>query len=590
MNTRTIDVDFCVVGGGIAGLCAALSAARHGARVALVQDRPVLGGNASSEVRMHICGAWGTNRRETGIVEELLLDNYRYNAGAVWPVFDTVLWSKAIHQPGLEVVLDASVCSAEMSGSAIRSVKAWQTTTQTWVEIRARYFADCSGDAVLAPLSGAEFRVGREPRGEFGESEAPLDGDRRTMGNSLLMQCQERPDPVPFTPFPWAYDYSQAENRPWLEGRCIDNRRDNFWWIEIGGCGNTIDDTEDEREELLKIVYGVWDYMKNHAPEKAEYANWSLEWVGHLPGKRESRRCIGDHLLTQSDVQAGGPFEDVVAYGGWAIDNHYPEGFYHVGAGTKYTNCPSPFGIPFRCLYSKNVPNLYFAGRNISCTHVALSATRVMATCGLEGQAIGTAAAIGCRDRLDPRDVGKRRLAELQRTLQDDDCFLPGRLREMRGPCASARLSGDGEGVERLRDGMERDWDDGDHGWRTAPGGAAEYRFAGPVDLHGARIVFDSNLNRRDRNRPAPGVDSMMQCRHFRFLEDPLYAPPATLVRDFRIEVLNEAGEWTLLDETKDNFQRLVRIPLNARTRGVRLVPLSTWGAETCHVFSFEVE
>ncbi len=583
-------VDFCVVGGGIAGMCAALAAARHGAKTLLIQDRPMLGGNASSEIRMHICGAGGPNRRETGIVEEFFLSNYRYNASASWPVFDSVLLGIADTEPLLELCLNASVHGLEMSGSAIKCVHAWQTTTQENIEVEAKIFADCSGDAVLAPLSRADFRVGREARAEFNESEAPVEGDSHTMGNSLLMQAMERPTPQPFTPFPWAYDYSDPKNRAWLDGRCLDNRVDNFWWIEVGGLGDTIKDTEKNRLELMKIVYGVWDYMKNHAPEREQYANWSLEWVGHLPGKRESRRYIGDHVLTQNEVVSGGLFNDVVAYGGWSIDNHFPEGFYHVGGGTKYTHAPSPFGIPYRCLYSRNVPNLLFAGRDISCTHVAMSATRVMATCGLEGQAIGTAAAIAVKNGIDPRDVGKKHLAELQRTLQDDDCLLPGKpLRETRGPCASAKLSG-GETVERLRDGMERDWDDGEHAWNAKPGDAAEFLFADETELHEARIVFDSNLNRGEKNRPQPSAGKSLQGRHFRFLNDSLVAPPDSLVRNFRIDALGADGKWKPVCEVEDNFLRLVKVPLNATARGVRLVPLSTWGAELARTFAFEVK
>ena len=584
-----VTVDFCVVGGGIAGLCAALAAARHGAKTALIQDRSVLGGNASSEVRMHICGAHGRNRREGGIVEELLLDNLRYNPQATWPVFDTVLWAKADAEKNLTLFLDASVSSGTVADGRLRTVRAWQTTTQEWIEVEAKLFADCSGDSVLAPISGAAFRQGREGKAEFGESEAPDEPDTHTMGNSILLQAMEFPDEQPCVPFPWAYDYSDPKNREWLNGRWCDITRTNLWWIEIGGMGDCIKDTAEHRGELLKICYGVWDYVKNHAPDKERWRNFGLQWVGSLPGKRESRRYEGDHIMTQQEVQAGGAFDDIVAYGGWKIDNHYPEGFYHRGEGTKYTDCPSPFGIPFRSLYSRNVPNLLFAGRNISCSHVALSATRVMATCGLEGQAIGIAAAIGIRDGLEPRALCETRMAEIQRTLQDDDCWLPGKLREVRGVCAEAALAGDGEGVTRLRDGMERDYDDGEHGWRAPLGGKAIYRFARPVDFSEVRLVFDSDLNRYDMGRPNGFNESIKQGRYYRGLGDPGYKPPHTLVRDFRIETLGADGTWSVAAEVKDNFQRLVRVPVNAKAvQGIRLIPLRTWGAPEAHVFAFE--
>ena len=589
--TQRLSADFCVVGGGIAGLCAALAAARHGAKTVLVQDRPMLGGNASSEIRMHICGAHGPNRRETGLLEEIQLENLRYNAGSCWPVFDSVLWGLARREPNLSLLLDASVCACETAEDrSIRSVRAWQGTTQRWIEVAARLFADCSGDAVLAPLSGADYRVGREARSEYGESEAPPESDSCTMGNSILLQTMEFETPQDFSPPPWAIDFSAPDMRRWVLNRCAAPTSDNYWWIEVGGADDSIGNAEKHRDELLPIAYGVWDWIKNKCEEREKYRNFGLEWVGSLPGKRESRRYLGDHVLAQGEVQSGGDFPDVVAYGGWKIDNHYPKGFWHDGPGTKYTDCPSPFGIPYRSLYSRNVPNLLFAGRDISCTHVAMSATRVMATCGLCGQAVGTAAAIAAREHADPRDVSKGPLlAELQRTLLEDDCMLPGLRREVRGPCAAAKLASTaGDGVERLRDGMDRDWDDGEHGWRAPLGSAAEYRFAEEVELHEARIVFDSHLDRREKGRPPGCGDLCSQGRFHRALADRPRAVPATLVRAFRIDRLDADGAWKPEAEVTDNHQRLVRVPLNCRARGLRLVPLSTWGAPDAHVFAFD--
>ena len=589
--TQRLSADFCVVGGGLAGLCAALAAARHGAKTVLVQDRPMLGGNASSEIRMHICGAHGPNRRETGLLEEIQLENLRYNAGSCWPVFDSVLWGLARREPNLSLLLDASVCACETAEDrSIRSVRAWQGTTQRWIEVAARLFADCSGDAVLAPLSGADYRVGREARSEYGESEAPPESDSCTMGNSILLQTMEFETPQDFTPPPWAIDFSAPDMRRWVLNRGADPTDNNYWWIEVGGADDSIGNAEKHRDELLPIAYGVWDWIKNKCAEREKFRNFGLEWVGSLPGKRESRRYLGDHVLAQGEVQAGGDFPDVVAYGGWKIDNHYPKGFWHDGPGTKYTDCPSPFGIPYRSLYSRNVPNLLFAGRDISCTHVAMSATRVMATCGLCGQAVGTAAAIAAREHADPRDVSKGPLlAELQRTLLEDDCMLPGLRREVRGPCAAAKLASTaGDGVERLRDGMDRDWDDGEHGWRAPLGSAAEYRFAEEIELHEARIVFDSHLDRREKGRPPGCGDLCSQGRFHRALADRPRAVPATLVRAFRIDRLDADGAWKPEAEVTDNHQRLVRVPLNCRARGLRLVPLSTWGAPDAHVFAFD--
>ena len=567
--------DFCVVGGGMAGLIAALAAARRGAKVALVHDRPVLGGNASSEIRMHVCGAHGDNNRETGILEELLLENHYRNPQPNYSIWDSVLYGKAQYQQGLQLFLNASVCQCRMAGTRIRSVKAWQTTTETWHTIEARLFADCSGDGILAPLSGADHRIGREARQEFNESIAPVDADRKTMGMSCLFQAREHATPQPFIPPDWAPAFTKKED---LHGRDYDVRRTNFWWMEVGGEQDSIHDTERLREELLRIAFGVWGFVKNHSDIRGEMANWALEWIGFLPGKRESRRYVGDHILTQNDVEAEGRFDDLVAYGGWTMDDHFPAGFHHPEAGTIFHPAPSPFGIPYRSLYSRNVENLFCAGRCHSATHAAMSATRVMGTTSTMGQAVGTAAAIAARDSLSPRGVYERRLRELQDALMEDDAYLPWRARAVPELSRSAVLAA-GEGdAEPLRNGVDRPVGQEDNGWACAPGSWAEYRFGSAAPVHEVRLVFDSELNRPGKNM-----------RHSYALSDPPWTVPATMTKAFRIEVEDAGGNRRTVCRDDNNYQRLRRIALNAEARAVRLVPESTWGAARTHVFAFDV-
>ena len=313
------EADLCVVGGGIAGLCAAVAAARNGSRVILIQDRAVLGGNASSEVRMWICGARGPDNKEAGILEEIMLDNYHRNPTLNYPIWDTVLYEKARFQPGLTMLLSCTCNDVAMDGDRITSIRAWQLNTQTWHIVKARYFADCSGDSVLR-ISGAEYRWGRESRHEFDEAHAPAVADGKTMGNSILIQLREiaEGEHRPFIPPAWAikYDESNLPNRP------LKPEGHNFWWLEVGGTGDTIADTDANRDELLKIGYGIWAYIKNHPDGRGQ--RWELEWIGSLPGKRENVRYVGDHILTQNDVLAGGRFDDIVAYGGWPMDDHHP--------------------------------------------------------------------------------------------------------------------------------------------------------------------------------------------------------------------------------------------------------------------------
>ena len=425
MRNIVIDVDFAVIGGGLAGIAAAVAAAREGLRVVLVHDRSVPGGNASSEVRMWISGARGDNCRETGIVEEIQLENNAVNPGRNLSLWDTVLYTLLRNEPKLTVLYDTVCLEASAADGAIRSVRCYCSPAQTWYTINAPLFADCSGDSALATLAGAEMRYGREARAEFGESIAPEQPDRKTMGMSCLLQVRETDSPQEFTAPAWAHRYTDATVFKYRPAEL--EPLGNFWWIELGGDRDALHDTGELRDELLKIALGTWDYLKNHPENRERCRNWALEWIGFLPGKRESNRCVGDYIMTQNDVRSGGKFPDVIAYGGWPMDDHFPGGFASPEvAPNVFHAAPSPFGIPYRCVYSKNVRNLFFAGRNISVTHTAMSSTRVMATCALLGQAVGTAAALASRYGVTPREVGQKHIGELQNLLMRDDCFLPG--------------------------------------------------------------------------------------------------------------------------------------------------------------------
>ncbi len=573
LHRETHEFDVCVVGGGMAGLCAALAAARNGAKTALVHDRPVLGGNASSEIRMWICGAHGKHNKEAGLLEEIQLENQWRNPGLNYSIWDSILWGKAATQPNLTLFLNCSCTDATMQGTKIESLLAWQLTTQTWHAIAARTFVDCSGDSILAAVTPAEFRQGREARHEFDEDIQPEKSDLKTMGNSLLIQLRRTDEAQPFVAPDWAYKFGGPEDLP---HRMNGVNGANFWWIEIGGLDDTIRDSEHLATELHKIAYGVWDYLKNRAPEREKSCNWALEWLGSLPGKRESRRYIGDHVLTQNDVRAQGRFDDIIAYGGWSMDDHHPAGMYYPGSPTIFHPAPSPYGIPFRSLFSKNIENLLFAGRNISVTHAALSSTRVMATCAILGQAAGTAAALCTRHRCEPRALGSGpQLRELQKILMDDDCWLPGVLRPQSSLALCGQLSGKGE-VELLRDGLDRDREDEAHAWEGEMGAAIEYRWKEPVNLAGARLVFDSNLSNEKR----------MPCTYPQKGDRTLV--PASLIKGFRLETCDQNGTWTLAHQATQNHQRLLWVPLNRAATGLRLVPETTWGADAARVFAFE--
>lgn len=574
MTDKKHQAELCIIGGGLAGLCAALAAARRGSHVLLMQDRPVLGGNASSEVRMWVCGA--KDYRETGIIEEIELENIYRNPNKNYSLWDYVLYSKARFQPNLELLLNTSCFECRSDGDRIVSVRGLQLTTQTFHTVEAMIFADCSGDSVLAPLCGAEYREGREARGEFNEDIEPEEADNLRMGMSCLIQARETDRPQPFRSFPTAYTFEEEDLA--FRDHDLSKYGTNFWWLETGGLGDTIADTEENRDDLLKIALGVWDHVKNRGSHGAE--NWELEWMGFLPGKRESRRYVGDHIITQNDVRAAGPFDDVVAYGGWSMDDHAPAGFYYKGEPTIFHPAPSPWGIPYRSLYSRNISNLMFAGRNISATHAALSSSRVMRTCAIIGQAVGTAASIALEHNLSPRGVYQERLEDLQQALMTDDATLPGKTRTISTLCGEARLTASECDPTPLRNGIDRSIGSSDNGWTGVKGSWIEYRFSKIEQLRGTRIVFDSDLDRHYR--------AMRQRATTPKDAEPIPVSP-NLVRRFRLDIEGENGSWQTAFTEKENFQRLVNVPLDVKTKAIRLIPEETWGAKACHLFGWDL-
>lgn len=569
MQTISHQVEFCVVGGGLAGMCAALQAARHGIKTLIMQERPVFGGNASSEVRMWICGA--AKWLETGLIEEFRLENFYRNTIPNYSVWDSVLFGKMMFQENLTCLLNCSCLDAKMDGNWIKSIKGWQMTTQTFHEVEAQYFADCSGDSILAPLTGAEFRVGREPRSEFNESLANETSDRQTMGMSCIIQARETDSPQKFIPPEWAYSYPDDNSFP--NRQHFLHKSQNFWWLELGGDQDSIADTEEVRDELLKVAFGIWDHMKNHGDDHC-CENWIIDWVGFLPGKRESRRYVGDYILTENDVLSGGKFPDTIAYGGWPIDNHHPEGFRYTGAANYNVYPKQPYGIPLRSLYSVNVENLLFAGRNISTSHISFSSTRVMATCALVGQAAGALACHAVRGKKSLRETARSGIREIQEMLLDDDCYLPGFQRAISGVCKQAELTATSGNPEPLRSGIDRDIPGECHCWECTCGDSVEYDLGKKTQLNEIRIVFDSDFTRSTMNMPAVYP-----------LKEEHYAPPATLIKSFHIE-----ADGQNICREENNYQRLVRIKLPFAAQKVRLVIDGAYGEGSKKVFAFEVK
>jgi len=589
ITVRTIDLktEVCVVGGGISGICAAVAAARHGAKVLLVHDRPVLGGNASSEVRMWICGAQGLDDHpnrdllETGIIEEIRLKNMYRNPYGNWSIWDSILYEMIWQEPNIKLMANCTCLDGTMEGSRLKSIKAWQMTTETRLTVEAGLFIDCSGDGILIPLSGADHRIGRESSAEFSEDIQPAESDRKTMGMSCLLQTRETDSPRTYIAPEWATVYETDAD---LNHRPHDMKSHNFWWLELGGDRDSIHDAEEIKEELIKASFGIWDHIKNRGKHGAD--NWQLEWAGFLPGKRESRRYIGDHVLTQNDIRSEGRFDDLVAYGGWPMDDHHPAGLNHKGDPTQFHAAPAPYGIPYRCLYSRNIHNLMCAGRNISATHAALSSTRVMATCALIGQAAGTAAAIAVENSLSPREVGRQRIRELKQKLMEDDCYLPWNVREISALTRTARITSTGSGnSEVLRDGVARTLNGEPHGWEARPGDQVILEWDSVQAVSQIRLVFDSDLSRGAFGKT---VAVNMPCRYTQDMAEQI--PPSSLIKAFRIQAIAPDGSWETVYREENNHQRLWKRAVVFETSAVRLIVDQTWGDDTVTVFEWDLE
>ncbi|MDR2473971.1 MAG: FAD-dependent oxidoreductase [Tannerella sp.] len=442
-------VDYAVVGGGIAGVCSAITAARAGLKVVLVQDRPVLGGNASSEVRLWILGAtchMSTNARwarEGGVHEEIVVENMYRNREGNPVFFDALLLEKVWAEPNITLLLNTAVYSIEMNApDRIDKVLAFNSQNSTHYEISAPFFCDTSGDGIVCFLAGAAFRVGAETGEEFGEKYIMPDDYGKLLGHSMYFYSKDVGRPVKYVAPAFA-----LKDIPTKIPRFKDIHRDSsgcrLWWLEWGDDLDHVFDSEKIKEELWRVVYGVWDYIKNSGTFK-DVDNMTLEWVSTIPGKRESRRFEGDYILKQWDVLGQTSFEDAIAYGGWGVDLHPSKGVYSAYPGCTQAHGRGIYTIPYRCIYSKNISNLFVGGRLISVSHIAFGSTRVISTGTLCAQAAALATSIMLKNNLSsPREVfEKGYISELQQQLLQTGQYIPGlKLTSAQDLIKSAKLT-----------------------------------------------------------------------------------------------------------------------------------------------------
>lgn len=614
VTTHLLQTDILIAGGGPAGVTCAVAAAREGARVILVHDRPMLGGNASSEIRMHTVGAdaFGgreleVEAREGGLLEELRLDLSVHNPQRSPTLHDLALYDLVRREPKITLLLNTTLSGATLRDGRIVSARAERPSTEDVFEISATHFVDCTGDGRLGAEAGAAFMHGREDRESHGEEHAVAAADRQTLGSSLLYQSRRYDRPMPYVAPPWARKFTAEDLR--LRLRIDDPTHEDgleygFWWAEWGGQLDTIKDNEKIRDELLAILFGVWDYIKNSG-RFPRAANWALDWFGWVPGKRESRRFIGRHILTERDVLTARAFPDTVAYGGWPIDLHPPSG---VDARDEmpchHIHVPHLYGIPLRVCIARDIPNLWFAGRNLSATHVAFATTRVMGTCAVVGQAVGTAAARAVARGLDAHALSESPgdIAAIQQSLLRQDCFLPGiaaadpldlartatvtaSSEQSAGP-ASAVLSGltratfgpGGTHPEQTIPGLHR--------WMSEPTqglpAALVLTWPGPLSIGTVQLIFDTGLHRLLTLSQSDKLTARMCWGR----------PQPETVADYTLEARAADGAWQTIHTVRNNHQRrqVVSLASPVSTESLRITVLRTHGldhARICEVRAY---
>ncbi len=404
--------DLTVVGGGIAGICTAISAARLGLKVALVQDRPVLGGANSSEVRVHLGGYQnlGPYPRLGDVVSEI----GPAKGGNAMPASqyeDDRKLAAVRAEKNITLFLNTLVSSVTKADERIASVMGENVVSGERRIFVSPLFVDCTGDGTVGALAGADWRLGRESKAETGEEMAPDMADKMTMGASVQWYTKMMPEPVAFPSEPWMIAFNETN--------CEYNVKGDWDW-ETGMLRDQLNDFETVRDYGMLVVYSNWSYIKNHGRRKAEFANRAFAWVAYVAGKRETRRLLGDHILTQQDVFEERDYPDGTCCTTWAIDLHYPmpSNTRHYSGEPFRSICThnvhGPYPIPYRCFYSRNVPNLFMAGRDISVTHVALGTTRVMRTHGMMGEVVGMAASLCRKYGVEPRGVYEKHLDELK--------------------------------------------------------------------------------------------------------------------------------------------------------------------------------
>lgn len=414
--SETVNYDFVVAGGGIAGMCAAVAASRLGAKVALINDRPVLGGNNSSEIRVHLGGSieMGPNKGLGRMIREFG-HSREGNARSADYYEDQKKNDFISEEKNITLYSSFRAVSVRKHENRIESIIIKHVENGKEIRLVAPLFSDCTGDGTVGYLAGADFAIGREARAEFGEQMAPEQSDKMTMGASVQWYSVDKQSKTNFPVFKYGLNFN-AQN-------CEKVSMGEWKW-ETGMNRDQIYDAERIRDYGLLVIYSNWSFLKNEYREKQNYLNKELAWVAYIAGKRESRRLLGDYILKQDDIDKNVFHEDASFTSSWSIDLHFPDSVNsshfpgnEFKAATHHVRI-YPYAVPYRCLFSRNIDNLFMAGRDISVTHVALGTVRVMRTTGMMGEVVGMAAGLCKKYTATPRKIYQAHLTELKELMK----------------------------------------------------------------------------------------------------------------------------------------------------------------------------
>lgn len=579
MAKEELDCDVMVAGGGLAGICAALASARNGAKTILVQDRSRLGGNSSSEIKMHPLGVdgdkWGW--REAGIIEELKLENAANNPQRSWDMWDLMLYDKCVTEPNLTLLLDTAVYSADTDGGKITAVYARSDKTLKIYRIKAKIYIDSTGDSRLAMESGAELMNGREGSEKYGEPLADTYERGKHLCSSIMFTSKDCGKPVSFKAPSWAKKITEDDLK--LRNPAKWGFDYGYWFISHGGMADTIRDNEVIRFELLSIVLGVWDYIKNSG-KYPETANRAIDFIGMIPGKRDSYRVVGEHIFTQHDIEKNwSSMPDQIGAVGWPLEDQTSEGFYASGKKPAIYGGKVPFyNLPLSIMCAKGLSNLMMAGRNISASHLAFTSTRVMNSCAVGGQAAGTAAAMCAKSGCAPKDISAspELVGKLQQNLLKDGHIILGvknsdPLDLARKAKISASNSSGGTKPENIISGMCYDISGAvENRWKAPISEKPELSLEWEAPQKIGRLILNIDTGSR---LLTPTLETG-------FVKRVIQGPQPESLKDFTVRAKLANGREKTLAEIKGNYQKRVVIDFPAEDiKRVTIKCLSTNGA-----------